>query len=78
MERDMLNNSNIKAYIVEWVMWGYLFRINKIFSTIGYDQDTTKINNLRKTYRKYSKYFLNNIDYIMSVTFYNLCINANK
>ena len=56
-------------------MWGYLFLESiKYFRTIGYDQDTTKINNLRKTYKKYSKYFLNNINYIKDCNFFIICV----
>ena len=76
MERDMLNNSNIKACIVGMGYVGLPLFLESIkyFSTIGYDQDTTKINNLRKTYRKYSKYFLNNIDYIKECNFFIICV----
>ena len=54
MEKDMLNNSNIKACIVGMGYVGLPLFLESIkyFRTIGYDQDTTKINNLRKTYKK--------------------------
>lgn len=76
MERDMLNNSNIKACIVGMGYVGLPLFLESIkyFSTIGYDQDTTKINNLRKTYRKYSKYFLNNINYIKECNLFIICV----
>ena len=76
MERDMLNNSNIKACIVGMGYVGLPLFLESIkyFRTIGYDQDTTKINNLRKTYKKYSKYFLNNINYIKDCNFFIICV----
>ena len=76
MERLMLNNSNIKACIVGmgYVGLPLFLESTKYFSTIGYDLDKTKINKLKKTHKKYSKKFCNNINDIKDCNFFVICV----